>query len=287
MSKKRTEMKQDSSPLISVVIPCYNQAVYLPETLNSLISQTYTRWEGIIVNDGSPDDTEEVALLYVDKDSRFKYIHKKNGGLSSARNLGIANASGEYILPLDSDDIIQPEYLNKAVEAFVENSTLDVVYCQEYCFGAISKMWDLPPYQGYEALLLNNAFFCSAVFRKSDCLQVGGYDEQMLQGYEDWEFFIRLLNKDSQVYQIPEPLFHYRIKEVSMLTSSSRLDIRLKLEDYIYQKHADKYSSCFGGVLNVHRELVASQARIKRYDNKWYRCLFHKYIKNKFSRKSR
>ena len=76
----------DNKKLVSVVIPCYNQAEYLPETLDSLIAQNYKNWEGIIVNDGSPDNTEEIALAYLEKDQRFKYFSKENGGLSSARN---------------------------------------------------------------------------------------------------------------------------------------------------------------------------------------------------------
>ena len=108
----------ENNKIISVVIPCYNQAEFLPETLDSLIAQDYRDWEGIIVNDGSLDNTEEVALTYLKKDRRLKYIKKENGGLSSARNCGIEHASGEFILPLDSDDIIKPEYLSKAIEAF-------------------------------------------------------------------------------------------------------------------------------------------------------------------------
>ena len=118
----------DNKKLVSVVIPCYNQAEYLPETLDSLIAQNYKNWEGIIVNDGSPDNTEEIALAYLEKDQRFKYFSKENGGLSSARNYGVKHASGEFILPLDSDDIIKPEYLEKAIEAFEKEPHLKLVW---------------------------------------------------------------------------------------------------------------------------------------------------------------
>ena len=102
--------------MVSVIVPCYNQAIYLPEALNSLLAQTYQCWEAIVVNDGSPDETEKVALEYTWKDSRIKYVFKENGGLSSARNKGIELAQGEFILPLDADDIIHPEYMEKAME---------------------------------------------------------------------------------------------------------------------------------------------------------------------------
>ncbi|HEU4496898.1 MAG TPA: glycosyltransferase family 2 protein, partial [Flavobacterium sp.] len=95
---------------MSIIVPCFNQSQYLGEALQSVSEQTYTDWECIIVNDGSPDDTEEVSKEWCEKDARFKYLYKENGGLSSARNAGIAVAGGEYILPLDADDKIAPEY---------------------------------------------------------------------------------------------------------------------------------------------------------------------------------
>ena len=83
--------------LVSIIVPCYNQAQYLPETLQSVLDQTYTNWECIIVNDGSPDATEAVAQEWCEKDHRFIYLKKENGGLSSARNAGLKIAKGDYI----------------------------------------------------------------------------------------------------------------------------------------------------------------------------------------------
>lgn len=94
------------NPLISVIVPCYNQAQYLDECLQSVLDQTYQNWECIIVNDGSPDHTEEVAKKWLEKDNRFRYIYKENGGLSSARNAGIREAKGEYLFFLDCDDLL-------------------------------------------------------------------------------------------------------------------------------------------------------------------------------------
>ena len=102
----------NSSPLVSIIIPCYNQAKFLQETLQSVNHQTYSNWECIIINDGSPDNTEEIALEWCYKDVRFKYFKKENGGLSSARNFGILHARGDLILPLDADDKISKNYLS-------------------------------------------------------------------------------------------------------------------------------------------------------------------------------
>ena len=107
--------------LVSVIVPCYNQASYLGETLHSVFNQTYVDWECIIVNDGSTDHTEEIAVLWCEKDSRFRYLYKENGGLSSARNMGIAVSKGEYIQFLDSDDLIVPEKFQLQIKDLQES----------------------------------------------------------------------------------------------------------------------------------------------------------------------
>ena len=91
---------------VSIIVPCFKQAMYLPETLDSVLLQTYSNWECIIVNDGSPDNTDEVVERYVNQDTRFKYVKQQNRGLSTARNIGIERSRGEYILPLDADFVI-------------------------------------------------------------------------------------------------------------------------------------------------------------------------------------
>ncbi len=117
------------SSIVSVIVPCYKQAHFLNESLQSVLDQTYPHWECIIVNDGSPDNTDEIARRWIEKDSRFKYLKKENGGLSSARNEGIAISLGEFILPLDADDILDADYLTKAVPVLEQNPELGIVSC--------------------------------------------------------------------------------------------------------------------------------------------------------------
>ena len=264
--------------LVSVIIPCYNQATYLSETLESLLSQTYKLWEGIIVNDGSPDNTEEIALKYVENDKRFKYVYKENGGLSSARNKGIELANGEYILPLDSDDTIEPEYLRKAIDVFTKVPQTKLVYCLAVYFGTVEGNWDVS-YMNYKKLLLGNSIFCSAFFRKEDWIKIGGYDEKMISGYEDWDFYIRLLDEESIVHQIPLVLFNYRKKEVSMVTHLEQKKHRDIVEDYLYNKHRDKYSYYWVNKIDVIREFEYYKRKVERYRKKWYRQWF-KRVKN-------
>ncbi len=205
-----------NNPLVSVIVPCYNQAQYLPETLDTVLAQTYQDWECVIVDDGSPDNTAEVAKAYLEKEARFKYVRKENGGLASARNYGIAHSEGEYILPLDSDDLIGVSYLEDAMAHFAEHPETKVVCCLAEKFGAENGRWELPDYS-YEGLVGWNVLFCSCVYRRSDYNKTNGYNTNMKYGFEDWDFWLSFLKKDDAVYRIPKVLFYYRIKAGSML----------------------------------------------------------------------
>src|SRR6188508_2038149 len=104
--------------LISIIVPCYNVGPFLGETLESVLAQTYSNWECIIVNDGSPDNTHDVAIEWEKKDKRFVYLKLENGGVERARNKGIERATGEFILPLDGDDTLHPTFLEKTLNVF-------------------------------------------------------------------------------------------------------------------------------------------------------------------------
>lgn len=227
-----------TSPLVSIIVPCYNQAQYLAEALDSVLGQQYGEWECIIVNDGATDNTEEIAKQYLEKDERFKYIFKENSGLPGARNAGIRIARGEYILPLDADDRISPYYLRDAVDQFKKQPETKLVYCKAEWFGLKHGIWPLKPYS-YRELLIQNIIFCSCIYRKSDFDQISGYDEAMIRGYEDWEFLLRLLSPDDLVYRINEAHFFCRVKEVSTIYNSGNNEYDKRV--YIFKKHIDKY----------------------------------------------
>lgn len=202
---------------VSIIVPCYKQAEYLSEALDSVCDQDYANWECIIVNDGSPDNTEDIAKQYIKKDSRFIYISKNNGGLASARNNGIENSKGEYILPLDADDRIEPTYLKKAVEMFVQHPELKLVYCKADKFGMVNEPWDLEEFS-YNRFIWNNCIFCSALYKRVDYNKTCGYNPNMRYGYEDWDFWLSLIHEGDIVFRLDEVLFHYRVKQVSMTT---------------------------------------------------------------------
>lgn len=204
-------------PIVSIIVPCYKQAEYLPETLDSVMNQSYPNWECVIINDGSPDNTDEIAKQYLVKDCRFKYISQENKGIATARNVGIANSHGEYILPLDADDLIASSYIEKALIHFVDFPETKLVYCKAETFGKKKIPMELVDYD-YNNFIWGNCIFCSAIYKRSDFDGTLGYNSNMMYGLEDWDFWLSLLTKEDVVYRIEEVLFYYRVKEISRNT---------------------------------------------------------------------
>jgi|SRR6185312_3581193 len=228
-----------NNPLVSVVIPCYNNGKYLADALDSVLAQIYSAWECIIVDDGSTDNSKEVALTYIGKDSRFKYIHQQNSGVSIARNNGISNANGKYILPLDADDKIASQYIAEAIEIMEKEPGVKLVYCRAELFGSKSGEWSITPYS-YKQLLIENLMFCTALFRKADFDRIAGYDKNMVEGFEDWDFWLSFISESDKVYQIPKTYFYYRIKDISRNTQLDEEKQR-RLRRQIYEKHKALY----------------------------------------------
>lgn len=247
--------------MVSVIVPCYNQAQYLPETLDSVLAQTYPDWECIIVNDGSPDNTEKVAKDYCDKDARFKYITQENQGPSVARNNGIRQSSGKYILPLDGDDIIAPKYLEKAVDYLEAHHECKLVYCEADYFGKWQGRWQLEEYK-YENFIWNNCIFCSAVFRRSDYDLTEGYNPNMKYGLEDWDFWLSFLHPEDRVFRIGEVLFRYRIKSISRSVDVWHSGIE-EVYRQIYYNHPEIYSKYADTLVWLHCQLSKKEDMIK------------------------
>ena len=234
-------------PKVSIVVPCYKQAHFLDQTLQSVVNQTFVSWECIIVNDGSPDNTEEVAQQWSNRDSRFHYIHKKNGGLPAARNSGIAMSKGTFILPLDSDDILHEDYLNTIIPYFEQNIHLEVVSCYRMFFSdhIEDTFYEHKPFgKDYHSLLFENILMPSSVYKKSSWERVGGYDESMRKGFEDWEFWISILKDGGEFKVIERSLFYYRKSKVSMLTNTLAHHAE-DVSKYVYKKHREIYIDKF------------------------------------------
>jgi glycosyltransferase involved in cell wall biosynthesis len=228
-----------SSALISVIVPCYNYGRFLAEALNSVALQTHPDWECIIIDNGSTDNTRLIAESFASGDKRFKYIYTSNTGVSAARNRGVAASSGIYILPLDADDSIEPEYLEKALAVITSQPELKAVYCEASLFGIGKGKWNLPAFS-MKTMLIENCIFCTALFRKVDFENAGGYSEEMVTGFEDWDFWLKLLKNDTDAYRIPEVLFNYRVRKSSRNNSLSEEQL-LNLRRLIYQNHKALY----------------------------------------------
>lgn len=191
--------------VVSIIVPCYNQAQYLDEALQSVLNQTYTNWECIIVNDGSPDNTEEVAKHWLDKDERFVYTYKKNGGLSSARNHGLKIAKGAFIQFLDCDDLIECQKIQKQIHYFEQHPDVYISiagyrYFQEtkehltilgrnnFLPEVVLFKDDLDVKELFD--LKNPMVISSPIYRKEIFETVGYFDEE-LKALEDWDFNFR------------------------------------------------------------------------------------------------
>ena len=224
-----------NTPLISVIIPCYNQGQYLTESIGSVLASDYKELEIIVVDDGSTDP-ETCRILGGLGYPKTRLIRRENGGLAAARNSGIAAAQGRYILPLDADDRIGPHYISQAVAAFEVDPSLAIVYCKAEKFGAESGAWPLPAFSRFR-MALGNVIFCSALYRKSDWEMVGGYDPSLSRGWEDWDFWLSLLEAGRNVIRLPQVGFYYR-KHHSSMAASMGADLKTELHRRIILKHS-------------------------------------------------
>ena len=226
-------------PLLSIVIPCFNDGDFIEEAVRSAINQNFEKKEVIVVNDGS-DERTQVVLQKVEL-KIDKLITQKNKGAGAARNTGIKAAQGKYILVLDSDDHFESSFCSKAIKIFETHSNVKIVisYAERI---RNNKSLDIlkPKNSTIQDFLKYNAAFGSSMFLKESWVKVGGYDEtRIINGYEDWDFYIRQLKKGGVSYVIPEVLFRYRLKDES--NSSRANKKKYDLLKYIYFKHKDLY----------------------------------------------
>lgn len=245
---------------VTIVIPCYNDKDFIEETLNSVLKQTFQDFQIIIVDDGSNKSTKEVLKKI--NHPNVSILEQENGGLSNARNNGFKKATGKYILSIDSDDTLDASFLEKAVLILDEKENVSAVssYCNifEGSYKIISK--HLPKGGGLNNFLFDNNSTSFALIRKSSWELIGGYDENMKDGFEDWEFWISITKGGGYVHMIEEFLFNYRQKSISMSKESKKNHREMNLA-YIYKKHKDIYANHFIDVVDFLSELAARNKR--------------------------
>jgi glycosyltransferase involved in cell wall biosynthesis len=198
---------------VAIIIPCWNAGSDVSDAVASALAQASVDIEVVIVDDGSTDPTT-LGVLNSILEPRVRVSRQPNAGPAAARNRAIAEASGKFILPLDADDLIEPTYAAKAAAVLDQHSDVGIVYCRATKFGAEEGPWELPEYSPDE-LALGNVIFVSAMFRKADWEMVGGFDEGLRHGMEDYDFWIRLVRSGRKVVRLDETLFRCRIREDS------------------------------------------------------------------------
>jgi len=256
--------------LVSVIMPCYNDGAYIQESVKSVWKQIYSDIELIVIDDGSDDLDTIQALNELKKDQRCTVLHTEHLGPSGARNEGIRKAKGKYILPLDADDLIDDTYIQKAVRAIEEVPERGVVYCKADLFGAAQGPWELPPYS-FNQMLRDNIVFITALFYREDWEKVGGFKTNMKKGMEDYDFWIGILEIGREIYQIPEVLFHYRIKQRSRTTMlMENINHVKEMYQYIYDNHPAFYQKYQREYAQQLRETLIEQIfLVKEYE----RCI--------------
>lgn len=254
-------------PLVSVIVPIYNMEAFLPETVNSILASDYPAFEVILIDDGSTDASYALAQRFAATDSRVRAYTQPNAGVIATRNHAIALARGEYILPVDADDLIAPTYIKHAVEAITGDPDVKVVYPRAEFFGARTGEWRLPPFS-LRLLARKNIICACALYRKADWERVGGYCEEII-AREDWEFWISLLKEGGKALQLPGIEFFYRIREGSKRTSDRKL--KRHVVSVLNRCHPEFFHRELGGPL-----------RLQRSASKWFnrlcRILFPRYL---------
>lgn len=226
------------TPLVSVIIPAYNRARFLPETLNSALSQSISDIECIVVDDGSTDGTHEIAAEFCARDSRVRYLRQENRGPSAARNYGLSEARGKFIQFLDSDDLIVSGKLAKQLKQFGTTNDLALSYCDyRYCahddvsktvsrdnfppprFVMQRRLWDIASRWETKFSIPMHCFLFDARFFKERGIR---FDEE-LPNHNDWDCWMQVFSLDPLVFHVPEVLAIYRLHDDAICADRQKL----------------------------------------------------------------
>lgn len=194
-------------PLVSVIIPIYNYGVQFEKTLQSVFDSTYKNFEIVIVDDGSSNEYVKFKLKSLVNHPNIKVITQENSGPSSARNNGVKNSIGQFILPLDADDMIHPDYIQSCINILKNNKNISPVYCDTNHVGEIQGVEQRPEWS-MERLTQGPFIVNCSMFSRESFEKCGGYDEN-LKGWEDYDLWIRMGLNGYIGKRIPKPMFVY------------------------------------------------------------------------------
>lgn len=229
------------TPLVSVVVTCFDYESLLPRALESVRGQSLADREVIVVDDGSRDDSRAVAQSFADAndDLDVTLLFTRNGGLGRARNLGISVARGRYVSCLDADDYYAPTALAKLSAALEAEPDADVARPHLQSFGVERRIWEYPPYDFATSTAIDAAPYC-AMFRRTAWERAGGFNEAM-PAYEDWDFWVAVGKQGRHMTTVAEPLHHYRTSTDGMFARNRHRDLELRAT--IVTGHPDVYDA--------------------------------------------
>lgn len=244
---------------VSVIMPCFNHGEFLREAVASVTNTKRDDIELIVVDDGSTDEQtrKEMDALCA---QGIEVIRQENKGLAAARNAAVAAAQGQYIFPLDADDRLRPDWVDRGIGILDSQADVGVVYGDAQNFGASAERFGMA--FDLERFLFQNYIHCSALYRRSIWQQNGGYDGTMpVQGFEDWDFWMGALEHGWRLMYVPEVFFEYRRAEQSMLTRGKPFEEQVR--EFVAKKHGDLYFRSWLSLMDERRVLLNRSESLK------------------------
>ena len=233
----------DTQPLVSIVIPCFNYGKFIKEAIESCLVQTYENIEIIVINDRSNDHYTIDVLNRLNYPKTTVIHHLQNRGVAAARNTGIEHSTGKYILPLDADDKIAPAFIQKTSNILDSNHSVGFVSTGIRHFGNRTGDYIPPPFS-IKKLLYHNLYVVTSLFRKEAWQQVGGFNEAMIDGYEDWDFWLSLVEHGWLGDCVNEVLFYYRSHHKSSKNEQAKKK-HLLIVEQIINNHPKLYGRSY------------------------------------------
>lgn len=267
---------------MSVIMPCFNHGEFLPEAAESVRDLNREDVQLIIVDDGSTDERtrKEVDAL---RSQGIKVVRQENKGLAAARNAGVLASQGDYLFPLDADDRIRADWIDRGIEILDSDAQVGIVYGDAQNFGTRTDRWNVGPFDSNN-LLYWNFIHASALYRRSVWEQNGGYDRTMpVQGFEDWDFWLGALERGWSFAYLPEVFFDYRRSAESMNTRSAGFEDAVR--EFVARKHPLLYRDAWVSAVKE-RDALRNERRSVRGTFRQLRKLLASRVRARLGRNS-
>ncbi len=245
----RQDLRATDLPLVSVVVPLYNMEEFVGDTLRSVLASTYRHLEVIVVDDGSSDASASIVAEIAAQDSRVTLLHQENAGPCRARNNAVAASHGQYVLPVDADNLLASQFIAQAVPILEAQPNVKVVCPTMEFIGDKQGPWRLPEFS-LSLLARRNHIDTCALYRRTDFDRIGGYCEEII-AREDWDFWISLLKDGGEVVRLPEVGCYYRVRKQSKRIRDRKL--KAHVTAVLNQRHGAFFEEQLGGPLRKMR----------------------------------